>query len=140
MNPARLDEGGQCTETLTDNVSPSRPHVARCTTRGGDVTLERVIHDHSVGIESPTQRSDGSFHALDPTTRQAIMVAIIVKWNHHPNVGLAIQCRPNGHGLHAQVLHPRRVWYIERHEVETVIRYPLAFPCIVLPHPIVRDS
>src|SRR6266496_4737818 len=57
-------------------------HVARRAARGGDVAFQRVIHHHAISIEAPAERPNGSLHAFDPATRQAVAVALIVERNH----------------------------------------------------------
>src|ERR1035437_9489956 len=44
---------------------------------GGDVALEGVVHDHAVGGEAPAEGADGALHALDPATREAVLVALV---------------------------------------------------------------
>src|SRR5277367_419935 len=58
-----------------------RSDFARRPSGRRDVTLQRVIHDHAIGIEAPSQRADGPLHALDPSPRQAVLVTLIVKRN-----------------------------------------------------------
>src|SRR5579871_1844013 len=53
-------------------------HLAGRSSGGGDIALRRVIHDHAIGVEAPTQRTDRAFHALDPAARQAVAVALVV--------------------------------------------------------------
>src|ERR1700677_4136044 len=58
-----------------------RLHFARCASGGRDVTVPGIVHDHAVGAEAPAQGADGSFHAGDPSPRQAVLVTVIVERN-----------------------------------------------------------
>src|ERR1039458_1239419 len=57
------------------------PNFTRRSSCRGDITFQCVIHDHSIGIEAPTQRTDGALHALDPSSRKPVAVPLIVEWN-----------------------------------------------------------
>src|SRR5271154_5584334 len=58
-----------------------RSDFARRASGRRNVTLQRVIHHHAIGIEPPAQRPDGPLHAFDPSPRQAVLVTLIVERN-----------------------------------------------------------
>src|SRR5215472_10944177 len=70
------------------------PDIAGRPTGRRDVALLRVIHNHSVRIKPPAQGSDGPLHALDPSARKAVTVALIIERDdlvaQHPKEILAI--------------------------------------------------
>src|SRR5215470_521222 len=55
--------------------------TGRCAGRG-NVAVQRVVHHHTIRIETPAERADRSLHALDPTPRNSILIALIIEWNH----------------------------------------------------------
>src|SRR5208337_1608923 len=58
-----------------------RPDLAGRASRRRNVALLCVVHHHAVRVETPTQRADGPFHALDPSSRQSIAVTLIEERN-----------------------------------------------------------
>ena len=38
-----------------------------------------VVHDHAVGVEAPAEGADGPLHALDPSAREAVLIALVVE-------------------------------------------------------------
>src|SRR5690349_15267239 len=40
-----------------------------------------MIHDHAVGVESPAKSANRSLHALDPSSGQAVLIALVVERN-----------------------------------------------------------
>src|ERR1022692_1132272 len=57
-------------------------HIARCTPGRRDVAFQRVVHHHPVSIEPPAQRADGSLHAFDPASRQAVAITLVKQRDH----------------------------------------------------------
>src|SRR5260370_30711353 len=64
------------------NFLQSEPRVARRAAGCWNVALERIVHHHAIRVKAPAQRPDGPLHALDPATRQAVAIALIVQRNH----------------------------------------------------------
>src|SRR6267154_486564 len=62
---------------MCEDLAP--PDIARSSSGGSNVTLERVIHHHAVGVESPAESPDRTLHALDPFARQTVGIASIVE-------------------------------------------------------------
>src|SRR4051794_34128131 len=56
-------------------------HIARSAASGRNVALERVIHNHAIGVEPPAQGPDRPLHTFDPSARQAVAIALIVERN-----------------------------------------------------------
>ena len=46
-----------------------------------NIAVQRVVHDHAIGVETPTECSNGAFHPFDPSARQPIMIALVVERN-----------------------------------------------------------
>src|SRR5258708_38918153 len=64
------------------NFLQSEPRVARRAAGCRNIALERVVHHHAIRVKAPAERPDGPLHALDPATRQAVAIALIVQRNH----------------------------------------------------------
>src|SRR5260370_40395220 len=56
-------------------------HITGRSPRCRNVALLRVIHHHAVCIEAPSQSADRSLHALDPATRKAVAIPLVIEWN-----------------------------------------------------------
>src|SRR5688572_7365562 len=54
-------------------------HVAGSSTGCRYVALLRVVHHHAVGVESPAEGADGTFHAADPAAWQPVFVAFVIE-------------------------------------------------------------
>ena len=100
----RLAERGQLQIDVADKLfvvkigrSRSGARVAGCSSGRRNVTFERVVHHHAVRIETPAERANGALHAFDPTTRQAVAIALVVERNHFLAQHLDISLRHRVH-------------------------------------------
>ena len=77
------------------------------------------VHDERDGedlLPDPARRSDSA--VLPARSRRPAARLDQAHEANHPHARLALQRRPHGDGLHAEMLHPRSRGHIERYEIE----------------------
>src|SRR6476620_9148554 len=57
-------------------------HIATRAASLWNVGVEHVVHHHPIGTEAPPERANGAFHARNPFSGQAVLIALVVLGNH----------------------------------------------------------
>ena len=57
-------------------------HAAGSSSGGRNIALARVVHHHAIGVETPAESANRSFHSFDPAAGKAVDIAFVVKRDH----------------------------------------------------------